>query len=91
MNPSTYADAFGILGSLTDLKVDFFSVSPHIENGQVVGEERTAEQRIILSLPLAKELAMKLQGAVEEYEKNFGKVLDLDEVKKRIASQNTNG
>lgn len=88
MEKQTYADAFGILSSLTDVKIDFASTQPQIdENGKIVGENRILEQRIILSLPLAKNLATKLANAVEDYEKNFGSILDLDEVRGKVQNE----
>ena len=82
---NTYADTFRIFGSLTDIKLDFATTQPCVdENGNIIGEEHSNEHRIILSLPLAKNLAAKLSATVEDYEKNFGAVLDM------IALQETN-
>ena len=69
MENRTYADSFRILGSMTDINIDFASSHPKIgENGAIIGEDNVLEQKIILSLPLAKELAKKLTGAVADYE-----------------------
>ena len=66
MDNCTYADAFAIMGSLTDLKIDFALTQP--------------TPGIILSVPLAKDLAKKLMAAVSDYEKNFGTVVDMNSV-----------
>ena len=89
MIPSTYADAFSILGSLTDMKIDFMSVAPHInQEGNIDGEERTIQQRIVLSLPLAKDFCSKLSKAVENYESNFGEILNLDKARSKMDAKN---
>ena len=91
MENYTYADAFGILGSLTDIKIDFASTQPQIsEDGKIVGDTQIFEHRIILSLPLAKDLAKKLAGAVADYEKSFGSVLDLDKVREKMQNGQSN-
>ena len=85
MDNRTYADAFGIISSLVDIKIDFISTQPQIsEDGSIVGDEKTFEHRIILALPLAKDLAKKLTHAVADYEKNFGSVLDLGDVQEKL-------
>lgn len=82
MENRIYADAFSIVGSLTDIKIDFSSINPQIDkNGQIIGESKTSEQLIILSLPLAKDLAKMLSAAVDNYEKRFGPVLNLEQYK----------
>ncbi len=91
MENHTYADAFGILASLTDIKIDFAITQPQIgEDGKIVGDNKIFEHRIILSLPLAKDLAKKLAGAVADYEKDFGSVLDLGEVQENLQNGQAN-
>lgn len=92
MENQTYADAFGILASLTDMKIDFAITQPQLgEDGKIIDENKVFEHRIIMSMPLAKDLAKKLMGAVLDYEKNFGTVLDMDEVKLKLQSGQNNG
>ena len=82
---SFYADGFSIYAGLTDAKIDFNTVNPVAdENGNIVGEQRIIGQRIALSLPLAKELAQKLNEIIASYEEQFGPVLDLGEAREKI-------
>lgn len=82
MENRIYADAFGVIGSLTDIKVDFANTNPKLnEAGQVIGEEKIVEQRVILSIPLAKSLAKLLTAAVADYEAKFGPVVDIELLK----------
>ena len=81
MDNCTYADAFAIMGSLTDLKIDFALTQPTPgPAGKIIGTTPQIEHRIILSVPLAKDLAKKLMAAVSDYEKNFGTVVDMNSV-----------
>ena len=81
MDNCTYADAFAIMGSLTDLKIDFALTQPTPgPDGKIIGTTPQTEHRIILSVPLAKDLAKKLMAAVSDYEKNFGTVVDMNSV-----------
>ena len=74
MDNCTYADAFAIMGSLTDLKIDFALTQPTPgPDGKIIGTTPQIEHRIILSVPLAKDL-------VSDYEKNFGTVVDMNSV-----------
>lgn len=89
MDNFTYADVFGIFSSLTDVKIDFASTQPRInEKGDFV-DEKVSVQRIVLSLPLAKDLAKKLSDAVQDYENHFGDVLNLDEARKNLQQGKT--
>ena len=82
---SIYADGFSIMTGLTDTKIDFLAINPVTnEKGEVIGEQRTPEQRIILSLPLAKELAEKLSEMIVMYEAQFGTVLDLKAAREKM-------
>ena len=85
MENRTYADAFSILASVTDIKIDFANIQPQIDkDGNIIGNNEIFEHRIILSLPLAKNLAQKLAIAVADYEKEFGSVIDMAEHQKKL-------
>lgn len=79
-----YADAFGIIGGLSDIKIDFVTVDLMLDaDGKPIGETRNIEQRVTMPMPLAKDFAKKLTEAVEHYENTFGPVLDLEEVRRK--------
>lgn len=81
MENFTYADAFGILASVTDLKIDFFVTQPVVDyNGKVSETSQVLEQRVALSLPLAKNLSIMLENAIKNYEQNFGTIPDLAKI-----------
>ena len=73
-----YAAAFSIYAGKTDVKINFFDVDPVVESGEIAGEDRELVTKVILSLPVAKQLANHLSAAVKQYEEYFGEVLDLD-------------
>lgn len=78
MDKCTYADSFGIMSNLTDVKIDFSITDPRVEEGEnVVDPNPVFEHRIVMSLPLAKDLAKKLTAAVSNYERAFGSIVDL--------------
>ena len=65
---STYVGAFNIMTSLLDVRIEFGSVEPQLDdNGDVVGEVRIPKTRIALPPFLAKELAQKLSAAIANY------------------------
>ena len=54
MEGCTYADAFGIMTNLTDVKIDFSISNPKVDaSGKIVGDDHIFEHRVVLSLPLA--------------------------------------
>ena len=80
MRRSYYGQLY-IRRSLTDLKIDFALTQPTPgPDGKIIGTTPQIEHRIILSVPLAKDLAKKLMAAVSDYEKNFGTVVDMNSV-----------
>lgn len=82
---SIYVDGFSIIAGLVDTKIDLLSINPVIdEKGSIVGEQRTIEQRVVLSLPLAKELAEKLNEMVSIYEAQFGPLMDLKAAREKM-------
>lgn len=92
MEGCTYSDAFSIMASLTDVKIDFSISNPKVDaGGNIVGDEHIFEHRIVLSLPLAKDLAQKLKAAVDNYENTFGHVVDLGEIQTKIKQESENG
>ena len=75
---SIYVGAFQIFSNAYDFKIDFSSVEPVIdENGNIIKEEKIVKCRVAMSPTMARELAQKLSGMADEYEKRFGKVPDL--------------
>ena len=82
-----YADGFSMTGSLTDAKFDFIISEPAVnENGIIVGEKQVVGQRVIMSLPLAKEFAEKLTGLIATHESQFGEVSSLSKMKEMMGN-----
>ena len=85
MNPenvfSAYAEGFGLAVSATDAKILFMSIQPKVVDGVVSGQAVSENCRVTLSIPLAKQLCKQLSNAIEQYEKSYGKVIDLEEIK----------
>lgn len=80
-----YADGFSMTGSLTDAKFDFIVTEPAAnEEGIIVGERQVIGQRVIMSLPLAKEFAERLSKLIATHEKQFGEVASLSKMKEMI-------
>ncbi len=80
-----YADGFSMTGSLTDAKFDFMVSEPAVnEQGIVVGERQIIGERVIMSLPLAKEFAGKLSELIAAHEKQFGEVASLSKMKEML-------
>lgn len=74
----TYASTFQIYHSLYDVKIDFSTREPQVdENGNVVGETHVLKSRMTLSPALAKELAQVLSTVVADYEEKFGCIPDV--------------
>lgn len=70
-----YSTAFQIVGSVYDVQIQFDAIVPQLDgNGNVVGDSKAPLQRVILPVPIAKELAQKLNEAIENYEKVFGEI-----------------
>jgi len=91
MERCTYADAFGIMTNLTDVKIDFSISNPKVDaSGKIVGDDHIFEHRIVLSLPLAKDLAKKLTDAISNYENTFGSVVDLGEIQSKVKQEQGN-
>jgi hypothetical protein len=63
----TYANATVVTHSTSEFVFDFIRVLPGIQKAQVV-------ERIIMAAPNAKAFLKSLQGNIERYEKNHGKL-----------------
>ena len=75
---TTYAGAFQIFSNAYDIKIDFSSVEPQVdENGDVVRDVKVLKSRIAMSPTLAKELSQILPDVVKNYEEKFGVIPDL--------------
>lgn len=86
---SIYVDGFSIITGLVDAKLDLLTINPVIdENGNIVNEQREIAQRVVMALPLAKELVEKLGEAIATYESTFGTIMDLKEARAKADSQN---
>jgi len=84
MSQSLYAGAFSFAVGLFDMKIDFKDSEPIIDgSGALIGVNEDTTQRITMSMPLAKELSMKLQEAISTYEKTFGAIAPSSELAKR--------
>lgn len=88
MGIKVYAEGFGIICGLADMKIDFQSVDPVVDQNGNVSETKTTEARISLSLPLAKDLTKRLCNAIADYERKFGQILDIEEVQNRNNAEN---
>ncbi len=72
---SSYINEFRILSSFYDIKIEFSSIEPVLDqNGDVVGQERSAQNRITMPIALAKEFSQKINAAIEAYEKEYGEI-----------------
>jgi len=63
----TYANATVVTHSTSEFVFDFIRVLPGIQKAQVV-------ERIIMAAPNAKAFLRSLEGNIERYEKNHGKL-----------------
>ena len=70
-----YVSEFYVLSSLHDIKIGFAAIEPELdEKGNVISEIKVNNQRITMSPALAKDLAVKLNRVVKDYEKYYGKI-----------------
>ena len=91
MENKIYAESYGILNGLADIKIDFMSVDVMPAEDGSLTEHSKVVQRVTLSLPLAKDLSKKLSIAIADYERKFGPILDLDEGQAILAKELENG
>ena len=85
---SFYADGFSITVGLVDAKVDFLISVPNVtEEGIVSGEKQILGQRVVMTLPLAKELSEKLSGIIKTYEGDFGVISNLTELQEKASAK----
>lgn len=71
MDHNAYSNAFSFSVSETDTRLNFFLTGPQLdENGELVEEESETVSRVILPLPVAKELAQKLSAAFQSGDGN---------------------
>lgn len=59
MENKIYAESYGILNGLADIKIDFMSVDVMPAEDGSLTEHSKVVQRVTLSLPLAKDLSKK--------------------------------
>ena len=72
---SIYSNAFQIAGSYFDAQIEFAKVEPILDGkGNITGSERVSLQRVNLPLCIAKDLAIKMNDLIENYEKVFGEI-----------------
>lgn len=70
-----YSTAFQIVGSVYDVQIQFDAIMPQLDGkGNVIGDEKVPLKRVTLPVPVAKDLAQKLNEAIENYEKVFGEI-----------------
>ena len=72
---SIYIGGFTLMSGLVDLKIDFKTVEPICDNsGAFVQTKEEVANRITLSMPLAKDLYVRLGEMLGEYEGKFGSI-----------------
>ena len=77
----TYVSAFQIFTSVYDVKIDFSTREPVVdENGNIIKDEVILKDRIAMSPTLAKELIAKLSDMVETYEERFGSIPEVKKI-----------
>lgn len=82
---NAYAGGFSVFLSLSDAKLQFYSVNPVAdENGNIAGERKEARALITMSLPIAKQLSEQLSVAIQQYESNVSPIISLEETARRI-------
>ena len=82
---NAYAGGFSVFLSLSDAKLQFYSVNPVAdENGNIAGERKEAQALITMSLPIAKQLSEQLSVAIQQYESNVSPIISLEETARRI-------
>lgn len=78
----TYVSAFQIFTSIYDVKLDFSTREPIVDElGNIINDEKVLKNRIVMSPTLAKELIVKLSDMLETYEERFGAI---PEIKKPV-------
>ena len=88
MGNKVYAEGFGVICGLADLKIDFQSVDPVMLPDGKVAENKTTEVRVSMSLPLAKDLLKRLNQTIIAYENQFGAILDLEAIQNNASTEN---
>lgn len=74
----TYVSAFQIFTSIYDVKIDFSTREPVVdEEGNIIKDDIILKDRIAMSPALAKELIVKLSDMLETYEERFGAIPEI--------------
>ena len=74
-----YVDGFQLAFSAHDARIFFMSSEPIFTDGVISGADTSVASKVVMTVPLAKQLCEQLSIALANYESQFGKIIDLQQ------------